>query len=176
MNYCYKVKHKFLKKRPDGSRDIEEYFSKFVNGETGIEIYSIKYLLPPESKLVQSDISIFNDPKWQKASKLEEHLEDFKNEGVNFNKNEDGSYTIIQDDALLKDLGSIRICVDMDEDDNTLGYIFILKGDEQTLYFNSKILDENIPDIINTLLNENVIYKVLSPEDKIKRKNKKSDA
>ena len=176
LNYCYKIKHSYLKSREDG-RNIEEYFAKFKNEETGLEVYSIRYLLPPDTPIVKGIISMFNDHKWQKHVHLSENLADYEKEGLFFVKNEnDEFYTLREDEEVLKEFGDIRICVDMDEDDNTYGYLFIVLGDGKTLYYNKGVLDDNIPDIIDTLKKEGVIYKVLSPDAKEKRKNKKLDA
>lgn len=75
-NYVYKVKHKFLKKRADGSREIEDYFKKYIsvpndgveveNDGDEYEIYSIGYLLKEDSALVRGVVNLLNDPNWQK--------------------------------------------------------------------------------------------------------------
>lgn len=179
-NYVYKVKSKWLKLRKDGSRDIEEYFSKFTSAlETGgcEEIYSISYRLLPDSTLVRGDVSLLNDPKWQKAAKLSEHIDEFAKEGLLFSEivNKDGSITYVlqEDEETLKDFEMCRLCVDT-IDEETHGMLFILRSDGHTMYYNTKVLHDNMPDIIDKLLADDVIYKRLAPEaPKQPKKNEK---
>lgn len=176
-NYCYKVKSNFLKKRKDDSRNIEEYFNKFESTEGEEEIYAIKYRLTPESPIVQGYISLMNDPKWQESAKLKDNLEKFAKNGLEFveifdTEKKENFFKFVETEESLKDFEMIRICVDVFENE-TKGLLFILTNDGCMTYFNTKILDENIPDIIETLKKEGVIYKVLAPGEKARRERKK---
>lgn len=177
-NYCYKVKHQYLKKRKDGSKNIEDYFSKYITKEDSgyyEEIYAISYRLLPTSSLVRGDIGILNDPKWQKAIKLEEKLEEFEQQGLRFVLNEKGDYVVVEDEDTLKDFEMVRICVDTIDED-TRGMLFILRSDGRTMYYNATIIKDNAPEIIEALLEEGVIYKTLAPGDKAKRARKRKEA
>lgn len=166
-NYCYKVKHKFLKVRPDGSRDIENYFHKYIShdSQTGFneEIYAIAYRLRPESAIVRGFVSLCNDPKWQKAAKIEENIDEFAKQGLCFSEvvDADGSgrtFVLQEDEDSLKDFEMVRLCVDL-IDEETFGYLFILLSDGHTLYYNAKVIEEHMPEIIKGLIEDDVIYK-----------------
>ena len=180
-NYCYKVKHKFLKVRDDGSRDIENYFHKYISHDqqTGFneEIYAIAYRLRPESSIVRGFVALCNDPKWQKAAKIEENVDEFAKQGLCFTEilDADGGKTFIlqEDEESLKDFEMVRLCVDL-IDDETFGYLFILLSDGHTLYYNAKVLEEHMPEIIKGLIDDDVIYKkAIEKKDSKKRKAEK---
>ena len=171
VNYCYKVKHKYLKKRKDGTYDIEDYFRRFEEEEGESEIFSIVYRLVPSAPLVRGDVAVFNDPKWQKAAKLTENLEKFeKEEGIRFAYDAStGNYTLIEDEEVLKDLEMIRICVDT-VDKDTYGLLFILRSGGYLTYYNCSVLDANCPDIIKRLLEDGIIYKVRAPGETARKR------
>lgn len=181
-NYCYKVKSKFLKMRDDGSRDIENYFHKFISHDeqTGFneEIYAIKYRLRPETSIVRGYVNLLNDPKWQKAVKISEKIDEFAESGILFSEvvDKDGSvsYLVQKTEDFLQDVEMCHLCVDL-VDKETFGYLFILLNDGHTLYYNASVLKEHMPDIIKKLIEDDVIYKKVI-QKKAENKERKGHA
>lgn len=143
--YVYKINHKFIKK----PYLLEKFgFHPYEDEETHELIVAMPIVLPLDSSVVQSAIKLVEHIYKNDSEKEKE--EDFKD----YQFDNDGK--IILNEELEKEFTHCQLCF-YDKDVGAFQLFINAPGLNQ--YFNSKVLDENIGEIIKTLLENKVIYK-----------------
>lgn len=159
-NHIYKIKHKFKKKPellekygfiPYKSDDDEEiiYAQKVVLNE---ETYIFKYLKRAMEKIYTYATS-------------EERQKDFSAYTFNeiLTEKQQRDYDLVITDQIRKEFSECQICFA----NSGLGaWSLFINAPDMVEYYNTEVVKESAPDLIEFLLKEKVIYKTLAPKQK----------
>lgn len=148
MEYFYKVKHKFVKLRKKGYREIENFgFNLYKDEEGNDEIYAISIVLKPDNHIVVHAKKIIEH--FYKEATEEQRKEDFSE--FEFADNE-----IVMNEKALELLTRTQLCFSVKG--KTANILFV-NGTDAREYYSVETLDECAKEMINYLLENKVIYK-----------------
>lgn len=142
--YVYRINHKFVKK----PFLLGEFgFNPYEDEETHELVVARPIVLKIDSSIAQSTIKLIEH--FYKEASEKEREEDFKDYSF------DESGKMIINDELEKEFTHCQLC--FYTTDVGAHQLFVNAGLNQ--YFNSKVLDENIGDVIQELIKNKIIYK-----------------
>lgn len=142
--YVYKIVHKFVKK----PFLLAKYgFNPYI-GDDDEQVIAKPITLPLSCDIVTNVKKIFEHI--YKIATPEEKENDFKD----YTFNEDG--TVVFTPELQKELTECQLCFYID---GVGKYQFFINAPDNSQYFNTKVLDESIPEIIDELIKNKIIYK-----------------
>lgn len=164
VNYNYRVKFEYLKERKDGKIKLEDYgFVRFVNEEDEEEtIYASPVKVEPDCVIVRGLIADLNNPDWQKAANITnaKRRENFKKNGLEWEKQSDGTYKVIETPEMIEEFRASFLCVATDNESGFPHGILLLKGPDGVFRGGSETLMQCCPEAVKYLLDNDIIYKV----------------
>ena len=163
VNYNYKIKHKFIKRKKDGSVDIEKMgFVRFVNDEQDEEIiYALPVKVNPESVIVRGLIADLNNPDWQRAANITnvKRKESLAKKGLTWTKQDDGTYKVDETKELIDEFSQAHLCVAVESVGDIPVGMLLLKGGDGILRGSTKTIDIACKEVIDKMISDGIIYK-----------------
>jgi len=156
MDYAYKVTKKLK----------EDKYLKGIFPIEDDETYTKTVAFDSTSSIVKALIGYMNNPKWQRNAGVfnKKQRAKLEKDGLSFEEilTESGEkkYEVIITDEILSDLTAGYLMFDKDGEYKDILYIGSATDSYPYVFFNTKIVDEHIGDIIRALREEHYITKV----------------
>lgn len=161
MQYVYKIKHKFVKEKVySGKREIEDFGFLAYNSEEDDEIiYALGIKLRVDSLLSLNTIKILEQIyKHADENQRKEDFSEYVFDEV-INENGEKSFKLNVNEKNEKEFTECQLCFSINgKFANTL----FINAPDGMEYYDAKVLNENIKEIIQVLLKNKVIYKARS--------------
>jgi hypothetical protein len=162
MIHIYKIKHKFIKEKKDGTREIENFgFLPYKADSDSEIIYALSICLSDTSNIAKNSIKLIEHfyNNCEESQKQDFSDYEFKKEGEKY-------VLVLEDKEYKKQFFNCQLCFSLNgKFKNTL----FINGTDAREYYACDILKEEIKDIIDFLTNFGVIYRSKMKDWKIQK-------